>query len=81
MINLIDNNRNFTGVYPEDNYQSNDNDDLFSPYNIYNNDIGGYDDKYALPFKDNDKDDYLKVYYFQYFSLELMNLISLRILI
>ena len=40
-INIIDNSWNSTGVDPEDNEYSNDNDDLILPYNSENSSGGG----------------------------------------
>ena len=69
MSNVIDNNGNYSGVDPEYNDESDENDALIPPYNSENSsgDDDDDDDSDDFIFQENDEDDYLNADAFEYF--------------
>ena len=65
--NVIDNNGNYSGVDPEYNDESDENDALIPTYNSENSSGDDDDDSDDFIFQENDEDDYLKADAFEYF--------------
>ena len=60
VINFIGNNVNAAGVYPEDNYELDENDALISTYNSDHSYGSGYYDSDSFIFQYNDEYGYFK---------------------